>query len=36
MGVTDFGIMFYRNDSGEVDRMVVAAEGGTLEAEKVP
>ncbi len=29
-------ITFYRNDSGEVDRMVVMAEGDTREAKKVP
>jgi len=29
-------ITFYRNDSGEVDRMVVTTEGDTLEAKKVP
>ena len=29
-------ITFYRNDSGEVDRMGVTTEGDTLEAKKVP
>ncbi|MBM3135283.1 MAG: DUF3471 domain-containing protein [Chloroflexi bacterium] len=29
-------LTFYKNDSGEVDRMVVAAEGETLEAKKIP
>jgi hypothetical protein len=36
LGATYFEITFYRNDSGEVDRLVVAAEGDTLEAKKVP
>jgi hypothetical protein len=29
-------LTFYKNASGEVDRMVVAAEGEPFEAKKVP
>jgi hypothetical protein len=36
MGISDFEITFYTNDSGEVDRMVLAAEGETVEAKKIP
>ena len=34
--VFDAEITFYRNDSGEVDRMVLVENGVTLEAKKVP
>jgi hypothetical protein len=36
LGVSDFEITFFRNDSGAVDRMVMAVEGETHEAKKVP
>jgi hypothetical protein len=33
---SDLEITSYRNDIGEVDRVVVAAEGDSLEVKKVP
>jgi len=36
LGATYIEFTFYRNDNGEVDRVVLAAEGKALEAKKVP
>ena len=36
LGATYIEFTFHRNDSGEVDRIVVAAEGNTTEGKKVP
>jgi hypothetical protein len=36
LGVSNFEITFYRNDSGKVDRLVMVQNGETYEAKKVP
>jgi len=36
LGTTYIEFTFYRNDSGDVERMVLSAEGNTLEAKKIP
>ena len=36
LGATYIELTFYRNDSGDVERLVLSAEGNTLEAKKIP
>jgi hypothetical protein len=36
LGATYFEFTFYRNDSGEVERVVLSAEGNTMEMKKIP